>query len=99
MMRKTFSSGFGDGDCGSEDYSCDDNDDDIDKDLSAGRSKQLHFEVVLSAILKVIIVTLTMSIILIGDYQRYLNYELDEIFVFKIMLMKPLQQRESQSWG
>ena len=51
MMRKTFSSGFGDGDCGSEDYSYDGNDDDIDKDLSAGGSKKLHFEVVLSAVL------------------------------------------------
>ena len=40
-----------DDDCDSEDYSYHGNDDDIDKDLSAGGSKKLHFEVVLSAVL------------------------------------------------
>ena len=40
-----------DDDCDSEDYSYDGNDDDTDKDLSAGGSKKLHFEVVLSAVL------------------------------------------------
>ena len=51
------------------------------KDLSAGGSKQLHFEVVLSAILKVITVIVTMSIILIGDCQRNLNHEMNHLFL------------------